>query len=409
MESRDVSPQAILPAMKALQTTTASRPFSKIDPKIRDLVLIFLCIKATFLLLVFLNQQMLPFNRPLYVANLVREIQGLPDFMRAFNTWDTQHYLILAEKGYGTNAMSNAFYPLYPWLIRLATPVFNNSLVAALVVANLVSLLVPVYMYKLAGLFTSEDRAFRATLLLLAFPTAFFLSVAYSEALFLALTLMAFFYLYTKDVLKASLCCLLLPLVRAQGLLMVVPILWMAWTTFAAAEGSMPEKLKAAARAYAFPVLASLLGIALYLLVMKTQTKDFLTGFEAQAYFAAQNSIANLFNPYDWFMRNFVEIKLYFHGFSESLMDRVFFFVFLPALVGIFLTQDKALFFYAAMTMLIPALSGTFMSYTRFLLVVFPIPLLLSKDPRLFPPVLILMFSIQIVFFLSHTGGFWIA
>lgn len=386
------------------------RVLFKGDTRTLDLVFIFLSIKVAFLVLVYLNQHLLPFNENLYVANLVREIPDLPDFMRAFNTWDTQHYLLLAENGYGANAMSNAFYPLYPWLIKLTTPLFaDSSLVAALVTANLVSLLVPIYMYKLTGLFTSEPHAYRATILLLSFPTAFYLNVAYTEALFLGLTLMGFFFLFSRDVLKASLCCFLLPLVRAQGLLMVVPILVLAMSTIAVIEGTSREKFREAANVYLLPVLASFLGIACYLLVMKIETNSYMTGFEAQQFFAAQNSIRNLFNPHDWYVRNFLEIQLYFHGFADSMMDRAFFIIFVPTLIWIFLRQHKALFFYAAMMMLIPAFSGNFMSYTRFLLVVFPISILLATNSRLSIFLTIVMFAVQIVFFLGHTGGYWIS
>jgi hypothetical protein len=65
---------------------------------------------------------------------------------------------------------------------------------------------------------------------------------------------------------------------------------------------------------------------------------------------------------------------------------------------------------YAAVSMLVPALSGTFMSYTRYLLVVFPLFMYLGiRFPKsvyyLAPP----MFALQILFYVIHTGGYWVA
>ena len=191
------------------------------DPRLLDLVLLYLTIKLALVIVALLAGQLLPFNWQLYNANLLLDIQGLPDFFRSFNTWDTQHYLSLSQNGYGFNPMSNAFYPLFPYFIWLFTPLFfNKGLIAAYVIANLFSLLVPVYIYKLCCLFWTKEQAYRSAILLLAFPTAFFMSVAYAEAVYLSVCLMAFYYVLRKDVLKSCVFCFLLPVDDAVGIAM---------------------------------------------------------------------------------------------------------------------------------------------------------------------------------------------
>ena len=123
------------------------------DPRLLNLLALYLAIKVALVIVALLGNRLLPFNWSLYNTNLWLDIQGLPAWFRAFNTWDTQHYLLLAQRGYGVNPMSNAFYPLFPYLIKAFTPIFfGKPLIAAYVISNLASLLVPVYMYKLCCL-----------------------------------------------------------------------------------------------------------------------------------------------------------------------------------------------------------------------------------------------------------------
>jgi hypothetical protein len=87
----------------------------------------------------------------------------------------------------------------------------------------------------------------------------------------------------------------------------------------------------------------------------------------------------------------------------------VAFVVALPLLIGVWRTQNRALAAYAIVTLLVPALAGTFMSYTRHLLLVFPLFMYLgSKVPRA-ELLAIPMFALQILFVLMHTGWYWVA
>jgi hypothetical protein len=284
-----------------------------------------------------------------YNANLVLDIQDLPAVFRAFNTWDTQHYMLLSQRGYGVNPMSNAFYPLYPYLIWIFTPLFfNKGLIAAYVIANLFSLLVPVYMYKLCCLFWTKEQAFRSTVLLLAFPTAFFMSVAFTESLYLSLCLMAFYYLFTEDVRKACVLCFLLPLVRAQSLLFVVPIgvmfMQVALTgALVPARGGAKRPLRSsranrihAARTLLPPAFATLMGMAAYFVFCQWQLGGFLEGMKAQQVNISKYSLANVLMVHRWFMTNFVDITLQLHSYKSSMIDRAAFILCAPILIGVY-------------------------------------------------------------------------
>lgn len=376
------------------------------DPNLLYVVGLFVAIKAGLLIVILLGNQLLAFNVQLYTANLVWPLVGLPDIFTAFNTWDTQQYLLLAEQGYGTNPFSDNFYPLYPYAIRALKPVFLGSgLAAAWAIANVVSLLVPIYMYRLARLFWPAKQAVGSVLLLLSFPTGFFLSMAYAEALYLALCLMGLFYLMRKQVVAAGICCFLLPLARAQALLFIVPVAVLFLQTALGPKGDFREAM----RAYLPPAIATVAGVGAYLLFCLWQLGDPFAGLNAQRFSIAGNSLANLLNPVDWFTRNFVDIELSLHNYTTSWIDRVFFLVALPLLIGVWRTQHKALLAYALVTLLVPALAGNFMSYTRHLMLVFPLFMYLGTAlPR--PELLAIpMFAVQILLVLMHTGAYWVA
>ncbi|MEO7223375.1 MAG: hypothetical protein ABIY37_12965, partial [Devosia sp.] len=78
------------------------------DPNLLYIVAIFIALKAGLLAVILLGAQLLPYNASLQGYNTAFPLPGLPDVVRPFYTWDTQHYLLLAMQGYGTNAFSNA-------------------------------------------------------------------------------------------------------------------------------------------------------------------------------------------------------------------------------------------------------------------------------------------------------------
>ena len=380
------------------------------DSGVRDLILLYLAIKVGLILVALLGHQLLPFNWSLYHTNLVMDLQGLTDLFRPFNTWDTQHYLLLSQRGYGINPMSNAFFPLYPYLVWAYTPLFfDHGLIAAYVIANAFSLVIPVYLYKLCCLFWTREQAFRAAALQLAFPTAFFLSSAYSEPIYLGICLMAFYYLFQRDILKASVFCFLLPLARAQGLMFLAPISVMFLQSAFGKSGTSEGQVGRALRTFAPPAVATLLGIGTYFVFCRWQLGGYFDGLKAQHLYVADNSLGSVFMLNHWFKRNFIDITLHLHSYTTSMIDRGAFLVCAPLLIGVYKTQNKALFTYAALALLIPALSGNFMSYTRMLLMVFPLSIYLGTTTKRVELVAFPMLLLQGLLYLLHTGGYWVA
>ena len=146
----------------------------------------------------------------------------------AWQRFDTLWYLRIAAQGYAPHDGSTVYFPLYPMLIRLLGTLFaGNYLLAALVISNLAFAGVLFCLYRLTERQLGGTGARRSTLYLAIFPTAFFFLAAYTESLFLLLTLAAFLSAHEKRWWLAGTLGFLASLTRLQGVVLVVPLLYM--------------------------------------------------------------------------------------------------------------------------------------------------------------------------------------
>jgi len=143
--------------------------------------------------------------------------------------FDALWYTAIAAHGYHAQDGSTVYFPLYPLLIRLASPLLGgNALMAALAVSNLCFAGLLLLLYRLAASRHGEGAARRSVLLLCVFPTASFLLSAYTESLFLLLTVGCFLALDRDRPLLAGLLAFLAALTRIQGVVLTLPLFWVA-------------------------------------------------------------------------------------------------------------------------------------------------------------------------------------
>jgi hypothetical protein len=106
-----------------------------------------------------------------------------------WDQWDFGYYQKIAEFGYSGSDGSIAFYPLFPWLVRLVAYVSKSYLAAGFIVSGMASVVAAILLRRLVQLDYPASVAMRSVWFLLIFPTAYFLHIGYSEGLFLALAL----------------------------------------------------------------------------------------------------------------------------------------------------------------------------------------------------------------------------
>jgi hypothetical protein len=327
-----------------------------------------------------------------------------PTWSWQLKTWDSAHYLFLSEEGYAWAGASAAYYPLWPSLIGLVRPLVGSSLAAALLLANLLSVAALVVFHRLVARSAGRDTADTSLLLAIAYPGAMFFCFGYSESLFLLITVGVFALLASDRLGTAAGLSILAPMTRAVGVLIVIPVGWYAVAEWR--RGRRPAWQLVAAAA---PVVGFLLTLA----VMWAQTGDAWIGFEAQRLFASQGSIAKLFDPVA-LLGSFLDVWGV-HGVLHSALDRAFF-VFM--LVGAWLTfrfegRVGPLTLYAIAMILVPAMTMSFMSFTRYSAAAFPVFIgfgaALASDSRREPRWLLLaaLLVVQLFFLLRHVNSLW--
>jgi hypothetical protein len=120
--------------------------------------------------------------------------------------WDAGYYITIAQYGYAGRTVGHgqvvneiAFAPMYPWGIRLVHAVTPFNYLASAEVLSALALFVAIMaVYRLATLEGGARAdggaglAGSTVILLLAFPTAFFLLAPYPESMTLALVALSF-------------------------------------------------------------------------------------------------------------------------------------------------------------------------------------------------------------------------
>ena len=137
--------------------------------------------------------------------------------------WDTRHYTGIAREGYtsvGDERLRLVFFPLYPALMRLLSPltggnVFFAGVLISLACASGAAALLCELAYGLGG----RDMARRSTAYFLLSPLSVFLCCAYTEALFICLTLAAVCLLRRGHPWLAALCGMASAMTRMPGVI----------------------------------------------------------------------------------------------------------------------------------------------------------------------------------------------
>ena len=149
--------------------------------------------------------------------------------------WDAVWYLRIADSGYTGSEPRAAFFPLYPLLIRALAAPAGGSPAALLAAAYLIALAAFVaalaLLYRLVELELGRRLA-RPTLLLLAlFPAAVFFGAPYSESVFLLCAVGAFYAARTGRFAWAGAAALGAATTRSAGLLLLVPLAMLWWSS----------------------------------------------------------------------------------------------------------------------------------------------------------------------------------
>jgi Gpi18-like mannosyltransferase len=315
------------------------------------------------------------------LANNYSQIASVPAH------FDGIHYLRIARYGY-KDVGTQAFFPLYPILIRALTP-FTPSPLFAGVLISIISLIIA---------FIGLRRLFPTSLhpipYLLLFPTSFFFLALYTESLFLALSIWFFLMLKQKRWLLAAIIAAFASGTRLVGSLLAVSLV---------IEYLTVHKLRF--RLPLIPLtLVSLSGFILYTLYLNQEFSDPLMFVHVQSMFGANrttDSLIMLPQVIYRYLKMFLTVP-----FFSTLSARIYleFASFIGAsylLIKYWRSRTHSLNSYLTLSLILPTLTGTLSSVPRYILILLPfiLPDSTSLRTRIITQTLSLVF---LVYFLSQ-------
>jgi hypothetical protein len=309
-----------------------------------------------------------------------------PGFLNYWAHWDGAWFSEIAIEGYDEMApASTAFFPLYPMLVRLGMILGGGPALWGVLISLAATPFALFFLYRIAETLHGTRAARDATLALAFFPTAFFLTTVYSEALFLALSTGAVWAaLVRRNLLLAGVFGALAAATRNLGVILMLP-LFFEWLRYRREFG-----VRGLAGVLLIP--AGFLGYAGFLWarfgdpLVSARQQDEHWGRElanpfatlGDAWQAASDGMKYLLDPETLFLSSSATPTLE----ASNTLNLAFLILFVILLVIGFFVLPPGLSLYALVVVLLPILtpapSFPLMSLPRFLLGAFPIFLVLG-------------------------------
>lgn len=311
-----------------------------------------------------------------------------------FANWDGRHFLEIAGKGY-SNKVQYAFFPLYPLLINLFANFLNTSFLFSGILINLTSVFGSIYMF-LKLLHKYKENLVKPTLYLLIFPTSFYLITAYSESLFLFLSLLTFFFAEKRNFFYAAFFAALTSLARITGVAVIVGLAVFIINS----NIRLRKKIST--------LLLSMSGFILYCLYLYVQTGNPFYFFISELTWGRSIEIpgANIRDAVVYTAVNGIRPE------SFTILSDLLFTIFglgMGIRVVRFLKPPLAV--YTIVALFIPLTTALLLSVPRFLLVVFPIFIVLSKiNNRIFNTgYVIISLTLLFLYFNFFLRNIWVS
>jgi hypothetical protein len=281
------------------------------------------------------------------------------------NRWDTYWYLDIIHNGYylkTDNTLSNVvFFPLYPALMKIVGTIFlGNFILAGWLISMTALLLGCAYFYKFLKEFHPDVDPELPILLMLVFPTAFFLNVVYTEAVFFFITIGCFYYVKRKEFWKAGAFAFFGALTHSNGVFLALPILWETVRLFGWKQALLSKRI--------VPIALPALAMFSFLLYDYIRFKDFMLFFKIESAWGRSFSI------------NWDHFSTFSHPSIANMSIDIFFTVMIISVIILVWKKLSPMYsVFMSLTVLAALTSGTLMSIGRYSLVLFPLFILLAK------------------------------
>jgi len=337
-------------------------------------LVLFIIWRIADFLIIYLSPKIIPY---LGFFPYVQELKKfhLPYWIYSLANFDGIHYIKIAQHGY--EQYEQAFFPLYPLLIRFLKPfLFNNALLAGTLISNCAFLLGLWFFSKYIKLIFPKQNIFPLIIVILLFPSSFFFGALYTEGLFFFLVVLSLYFLEKKRYFLAGIFGFLTSLTRFMGMLLVIPFAIYVWK-----KKSLFSILSSR---FSLLVISPLLGLIGYSLYLFKTTGDPLFFLTSQPLFGAHRSTNIIFLPQVYFryLKIFFTAQFDFRYLISLFEFTIFTFVFIILIVDLFANlkfmgdyrlevrnyNRLGINIFSFVNLLLPTFTGTFSSIPRYAL-----------------------------------------
>lgn len=331
-------------------------------------------------------------NRFPYVETLKN--YGLPHWVWAFGNFDGVHYLRIAQDGYAYQ-YTQAFFPIYPILIKIVSFVtLGNYLLAALLISNISFLIALIIFHKLIIKLYNSKIAFWSIIFLLTFPTSFYFGAVYTEGLFFLMIVSSFYLAQQNKNWQAAVLGLFASATRLVGV-------FLSLSVFTKQRGKLH-----------FAFLLVPLGLVSYMVYLQLKFNNAFYFMTAQTAFGQNRETTKIILLPQVFYR-WINQLLSTHGlvFANSAFElSTIIFAIILLIIGI-KTIKKEWLIFSAFALITPTLTGSLVSMPRYLLIAFPIYIVLAQLKNTATKITIALIFTVLLFITTilFSQGYWVA
>ncbi|MBW7955738.1 hypothetical protein H3C66_03305 [Patescibacteria group bacterium] len=361
-------------------------------------------------------------------ADAILPRYNLPQWLFSWANFDGVHYLTIAEKGYIGTGLIQAFFPFFPFVILRTLFILSGGEMNTLLVGLLVSNIAALASFLLWFAFLKSEYGIRCAwvglTLLLIFPTSFFFGALYTESLFFFTIIAAFYTARRQQWALAAGLTIIATATRVVGIFLLPALLvelWLQWRNThpkSATKQLHFSQLRSFADSCWREILLILLGgvgLLAYTAYLANTFGDPLYFLHVQSEFGAgrQESVV-LYPQVAWrSLRILLTVPPQSWGYYTYFLE---FITGIGGAVALFFSLWRVRLSYVLFALgafLMPTVTGTFSSMPRYILVCFPLYLLLmsylESRPRLFwvvNGVFVTSLAINTVLFVQ---GYWLS
>jgi Gpi18-like mannosyltransferase len=378
--------------------------------KFKKILIYFLSWRILLIFLVYLGIHLFPLQNNFLGGGIKVYLQN--PYLWSWANFDGEHYLAIAREGY--RPLTYFFFPLYPILIKSFVKILNTSifsyLLSGLFISNFAFLIGLIGFVKLILLNFNKSIAIWSVIILLLFPTSFYFAGVYSESLFFALSVWSLYFAKKGNWILAGFLGMMSSATRIFGLALLSALF---------VEYLLQIKSKKISFNFNFiGILIIPFGLVIYCYYLYLTTGDYLAFFHNLSIYGDQRSTKLILFPQVFYRYIFKIIPaLSFNYFP------IVFTTFLELITGIlaFLVTIwmfyKKYYTYAVFSLsiyILSTLSGSFSSFPRYILSIFPLFIMLSLwlsnfnrlAKTLLLSLLLFLLAISLALFCR---GYWVA